>query len=136
MPIDITDDRARVDVSQLLELYETTWWAHGRSADEVRQALQHSHPVVTAWEGARLVGFTRVISDRTYRATIWDVIVRPSHQERGIGKALMDFVLNHPDLKSVSHFLLLTKDKHAFYERLGFQAEREMAMVLRREPAA
>lgn len=66
----------------------------------------------------------------------WDVIVRPSHQGRGIGKALMDFVLNHPDLKSVSHFLLLTKDKHSFYQRLGFQAEREMAMVLRRSPAA
>ena len=136
MPIEFTDDRARVDVSQLLELYETTWWAHGRSASEVRQALQHSHPVVTAWDGTRLVGFTRVISDRTFRATIWDVIVRPTHQGRGIGKALMDFVLNHPDLKSVSQFLLLTRDQHVFYERLGFRTEREMAMMLRRPPAA
>ncbi len=61
-----------------------------------------------------------------------DVIVSPSHQGRGIGKRLLDFVLGHPDLKSVSSFLLLTKDKHAFYERLGFQSEREMAMILRR----
>ena len=42
------------------------------------------------------------------------------------------FVLEHPDLKSVSSFLLLTKDKHAFYQRFGFQAEWEMAMILRR----
>ena len=132
MPIDITDDRERVDVIQLLELYKTTWWALNRSASDVRRALENSHPVVSAWDGAHLVGFTRVISDRTYRATIWDVIVRPSHQGRGIGKRLLDFVLEHPDLKSVSSFLLLTKDKHAFYERLGFQSEREMAMILRR----
>jgi GNAT superfamily N-acetyltransferase len=132
MPIDITDDRERVDVIQLLELYKTTWWALNRSAADVRRALDHSHPVVSAWDGAHLVGFTRVISDRTYRATIWDVIVRPSHQRRGIGKRLLDFVLEHSDLKSVSSFLLLTKDKHAFYERLGFQSEREMAMILRR----
>ena len=132
MPIDITDDRERVDVIQLLELYKSTWWALNRSAPDVRSALENSHPVVSAWDGAHLVGFTRVISDRTYRATIWDVIVRPSHQGRGIGKRLLDFVLEHPDLKSVSSFLLLTKDKHAFYERLGFQSEREMAMVLRR----
>ncbi len=134
MPIDITDDRARVGVSQLLELYETTWWAKGRSAGDVERMIQHSHPVVTAWEGPRLVGFTRVLSDRTYRATIWDVIVRPSHQGRGIGTSLVEFVLAHPDLKSVSHFLLLTKDKHGFYDRMGFVSERETAMVLRRPP--
>lgn len=109
MPIDITDDRERVDVIQLLELYKTTWWALNRSAADVRQALDHSHPVVSAWDGAQLVGFTRVISDWTYRATIWDLIVRPSHQGRGIGNLLLDFVLKHRDLKS-----------------------REMAMILRR----
>ncbi|HEY3156214.1 MAG TPA: GNAT family N-acetyltransferase [Candidatus Eisenbacteria bacterium] len=51
---------------------------------------------------------------------------------RRYGKRLLDFVLEHPDLKSVSSLLLLTKDKHAFYERFGFQSEREMAMILRR----
>jgi GNAT superfamily N-acetyltransferase len=132
MPIEITDDRARVDVRQLLELYKTTWWAPDRSQADVSRALEYSHPVVTAWDGAKLVGFARVISDRTYRATIWDVIVRPSHQGHGVGKKLMTFVLDHPDLKSVTHFLLLTKDKHSFYEHLGFESERDMAMMLRR----
>ena len=131
-PIDITDDRARLDVTRILALYEETWWAKGRSAESVRHALDHSHPVVTAWAGGDLVGFARVISDLTFRATIWDVIVKPSHQGRGIGASLMRFVLEHPDLRSVSHFLLLTADKHGFYERLGFQPEREMTMLLRR----
>ncbi|MGE5177647.1 MAG: GNAT family N-acetyltransferase [Bacteroidota bacterium] len=130
--IEITDDRARLDVTRILALYEETWWAKGRSADAVRRALDHSHPVVTAWEAGVLVGFARVISDLTFRATIWDVIVRPSHQRRGIGLAMMQFVLDHPDLRSVSQFLLLTADKHGFYERLGFQPEREMTMMLRR----
>lgn len=131
-PIDITDDRARLDVTRILALYEDTWWAKGRSVDAVRRALEHSHPVVTAWEAGQLVGFARVISDLTFRATIWDVIVRPSHQRRGIGLAMMRFVLDHPDLRSVSHFLLLTADKRGFYERLGFTPEREMTMMLRR----
>jgi predicted N-acetyltransferase YhbS len=132
MPIEITDDRARVDVRQLLDLYKTTWWARERSTDDVRRALDYSHPVISAWEDRTLVGFTRVISDRTYRATIWDVIVRSSHQGRGIGEKLVRYALDHPDLKSVSSFLLLTKDKHRFYERFGFRSERDMAMMLRR----
>src|SRR6185436_19421087 len=101
MPIEITDDRARVDVEQLLGLYTTTWWALERSTQDVCRALEYSHPVLSAWDGPLLVGFTRVISDRTYRATIWDVIVRQSHQGRGIGRKLVRAVLDHPDLETV-----------------------------------
>lgn len=130
--VDITDDRTRVDVEQLLELYRTTWWAHDRSRDVVQRALEHSHPLLTVWDGPLLVGFTRVISDLTFRATIWDVIVRPSHQGRGIGTQLMHAVLDHPDLKTVTWFFLFTRDKHSFYERLGFRHEPDKSMILRR----
>ena len=130
--IEFSDDRARIDLEQLMPLYEATWWAQGRALDDIRRALDHSRPVLSAWDGSELVGFTRVISDLTYRATIWDVIVRESHRGRGIGGALVQCVLEHPDLKTVTTFLLLTRDKHSFYERLGFTTERETAMVLRR----
>jgi GNAT superfamily N-acetyltransferase len=130
--ITYTDDRARVDIGQLLALYHLTYWAKGRTADQVARALEHSHPVITAWDGPKLVGFTRVISDRTYRATIWDVIVAESHQKHGIGRQMMRRVLEHPDLKTVTMFVLLTKDRHRFYEHLGFEAERDMSMILRR----
>ncbi|HKW51000.1 MAG TPA: GNAT family N-acetyltransferase [Candidatus Eisenbacteria bacterium] len=121
-----------MDLAQLLELYQITWWAQDRTGDQVRRALEHSRPVISAWEGKRMVGFTRVISDLTYRATIWDVIVRPSHQGRGVGKLMMHRVLEHPDLRTVTNFVLLTKDQHAFYERLGFRKEPGMAMTFRR----
>ncbi|HEY7727322.1 MAG TPA: GNAT family N-acetyltransferase [Candidatus Eisenbacteria bacterium] len=130
--IELSDDHTRIDVPQLMSLYEATWWAQGRTLADVRRALDHSRPIVSAWDGPDLVGFARVISDLTYRATIWDVVVRESHRGRGIGRELMRYVLEHPDLKTVSCFLLLTRDKHSFYERLGFTAEREMTMVLRR----
>ena len=99
MQLELTDDRSRVDLAQLLDLHRATWWAHDRSREQVKRALENS---------------------------------RPSQQCRGIGAALMHHVLDHPDLKSVTQFLLLTADKHSFYERLGFRPERDMAMSLRR----
>ena len=131
-PITISDDPSRVDLAQLAELFNVTWWAKDRPPDQVRRALEHSHPILTAWQGDRMVGFTRVISDRTYRATIWDVIVRPEHQGRGIGASLVQAALHHPDLKTVTLFMLLTKDQHSFYERLGFTTDRDMSMIYRR----
>ena len=131
-PVTISDDRARIDLEQLAELYDVTWWAKDRPPDQIRRALEYSHPILTAWEADRMVGFTRVISDRTYRATIWDVIVRPGHQGRGIGAALVQAAIDHPDLKTVTLFMLLTKDQHPFYERLGFATDRDMSMIYRR----
>ena len=130
--ITISDDRSRVDLDQLLGLYRETWWAKGRDRAEVERALAHSHPLITAWAGQRMVGFSRVISDLTYRATIWDVIVRPDLQGKGIGRLMMQAILDHPDLRTVTMFLLLTKDRHRFYAGLGFTHEKEMSMMLRR----
>ena len=130
--ITYSDDPSRVNLAQLLGLYHVTYWAKGRTAEQVVRALEHSHPVLTAWDGDRLVGFTRVISDLTYRATIWDVIVAESHQRRGIGRELMRLVLEHPDLSTVSMFVLLTMDQHRFYEHFGFETDTKMSMTLRR----
>jgi GNAT superfamily N-acetyltransferase len=130
--ITYSDDPASVDVEQLLALYHITWWAKGRTVEQVVRALEYSRPIITAWDGPKLVGFTRVISDLTYRATIWDVIVADTHQKRGIGREMMHRVLDHPDLKTVTMFILLTKDQHRFYEQLGFTTERDMSMMLRR----
>lgn len=127
-----SDDPARVDLRQLLALYDVTYWAKDRTLAHVERALAHSRPVLSAWDGDRLVGFTRVISDLTYRATIWDVIVAESHQKRGIGRELVRRAIEHPDLRTVSMFVLLTKDQHRFYEQLGFTTERDMSMTLRR----
>ena len=130
--ITYSDDPERVNIPQLLALYHVTYWAKGRSAAQVERALQYSRPIITAWDGDRMVGFTRVISDLTYRATIWDVIVAETHRKRGIGREMMRKVLDHPDLKTVTMFLLLTKDRQPFYEHLGFKAEDEMSMLFRR----
>jgi len=130
--ITLSDERARVDIDQLLDLYRETWWAKSRGRTEVERALEHSHPLITAWAGPRMVGFSRVISDLAYRATIWDVIVRSDLKGRGIGRRMMQAILDHPDLETVTMFLLLTKDQHRFYAGLGFTHEKDMSMMLRR----
>lgn len=102
VPYELTDERSRIDLPWLMALHETAWWAQDRAERDVQRAPDHSHPVTT------------------------------THRGRGIGTALIRTALERPDLRSVSYFPLLTKDRHAFHERPGFPAERETAMVLRR----
>ena len=66
------------------------------------------------------IGFSRVISDKTRFAYILDVVVDENYREHGIGQAMIRYILNHPDLKDVYQWLLLTKDAHGVYKKVGF----------------
>jgi len=111
-----------IDVAQLQRLYDQAFWARGRSVEDIRRMLEATDFVFSGWDGPRLVAFARVLTDRIYRATLWDVVVDAEYQGRGVGEGLMDLVLTHPVLARVEKFWLNTRDKQAFYERFGFVA--------------
>ncbi len=97
--------------------------------------LRHSDVVLCAWDGDRLVGFSRVLTDFVYRATIWDVIVDRVYQKQGIGTELVQRILNHPRLHKVELFWLCTR-RPGFYEKLGFSSKEQTGMVWSRSKQA
>jgi GNAT superfamily N-acetyltransferase len=80
----------------------------------------------------RQVAFARVVSDRAVFAYLMDVFVVPEFRGRGIAKALMRAVLEHPELQNLRVFLLATRDAHDLYKQFGFRSlaypERWMAI--------
>jgi GNAT superfamily N-acetyltransferase len=120
-----------LDLGEVQRLLDQTPWARGRSKDGLSRMLAHTSFVFTAWDGPRLVGFARVLTDQVYRATLWDVVVDESYQGRGVGEGLVAYVLEHPVLSRVEKFWLNTRDKHKFYERFGFVSSTQ-GMVLAR----
>jgi predicted GNAT family N-acyltransferase len=114
------DDRLRRD---LMELYRYEWWTDARREEDVARMLQHSDLVigVCADPGERLVGFTRVLTDCTYKALVFDVIVAQAHRHAGLGRRLVQYVLDHPMLAQVTHVELYCKPELIpFYEQWGF----------------
>ncbi|HXF94225.1 MAG TPA: GNAT family N-acetyltransferase [Nitrospiraceae bacterium] len=128
-PLITFSDRKDIDPDQLVNLYRQAPWANGRTADDVRIMLAHTDLVVSAWDGPRLVGFGRVLTDYVYRASIWDIIVDKEYQGQDIGTKIMQRILHHPDLKRVELFWLCTRDKQSFYEKLGFSSKEQTGMV-------
>jgi GNAT superfamily N-acetyltransferase len=63
------------------------------------------------------------------------VYVLPSEREQGLGRALVEAVLEHPDVRDLPRVMLATADAHGLYERYGFQPldspERFMAIETR-----
>ncbi|WP_008313631.1 GNAT family N-acetyltransferase [Leptolyngbya sp. PCC 6406] len=122
-------------LSQLQGLFEVAaFWACDRTPEAMATAITHSHPVVIAWDGDHLIGFSRATSDGVYRATIWDVVIHPDYQGAGLGRRLVETVLAHPHVSRVERVYLMTTHQQSFYERIGFQTNQTTTMVLFNQP--
>lgn len=124
-----------LDAAHLLRLFHQAPWAKNRTVADATEMLRQSDLVLCAWDGDRLVGFARVLTDFVYRATIWDVIVDQAYQKQGIGTQLVQRMLNHPRLNKVELFWLCTR-RPGFYEKLGFSSKEQTGMVWSRSKQA
>ena len=102
-------------------LLEGAYWNVGVSAAQIARAFAGSSARVGAVDSAgELVGAARAVSDDAKRAWIYDVMVAPEWRVRGLGRALMGLLLDHPRVRGVRSVLLSTRDADPFYEKLGF----------------
>ncbi|HYE95908.1 MAG TPA: GNAT family N-acetyltransferase [Rubricoccaceae bacterium] len=85
----------------------------------VRRAFEASQLVLSAWQGERLVGLARVLTDGVQVAYLCDLAVEPDVQGAGIGKHLIDAVLER--CKGAELVLRDSNLSVGFYDRLGFE---------------
>jgi len=123
------------DPAKLVRLYHQAPWAKDRTLKGAREMLSHTDMVMCAWDHDVLVGFGRVLTDFTYRATIWDVIVDQAYQKRGVGTEIVRRILKHPRLETIELFWLCTR-RPGFYEKLGFTSKEQTGMVWSRSQQA
>jgi ribosomal protein S18 acetylase RimI-like enzyme len=117
------------DPQQLLALFDQTDWARGRRLNDIQRMLAETDVTISAWDGSLLVGFSRVLTDYIYRASIWDVIVDVKYHDQDIGKGLIQRILTHPSLDHVELFWLCTRRFQGFYASLGFSDKEQTGMV-------
>ena len=66
-----------------------------------------------------------------FRAVLWDVVVAAEHQGQGLGRRLVEALLQEPALQAVERLYLMTTNSAGFYEQLGFTAVDSQRLMLR-----
>jgi GNAT superfamily N-acetyltransferase len=113
-------DRSRLDIDLIHAfLSGESYWVPGIRREFVERAIEHSI-CFGVYDGARQVAFARVITDCAGFAWLADVFVAGGRRGGGIGKRLIAFVLEHPDLQRIRRFMLATRDAHDLYANFGF----------------
>jgi N-acetylglutamate synthase-like GNAT family acetyltransferase len=117
--VEISTDRARLDISLIHDFLGSTYWAKDIPRAVVEKSIEHSL-CFGAYLYEKQVGFARVITDFSTVAYVADVFVVPEQRKRGISKQIMRAILAHPELQGLRRLLLATKDAHALYSQFGF----------------
>lgn len=110
------------DAAAFKALYDTTGWGPAdRPAGFYAEALAGSWRACSVFDGEALIGFGRVISDGRLHAFITEMIVRPDHQQRGIGAVLLRELVAACHAAGISDIqLFCAEGRQAFYEKGGF----------------
>ena len=74
--------------------------------------ISKSNIIVSAWDQKKMIGFGRATTDQIYRATLWDVVVDKNYQRLGIGKRIINLIINDKNKKI--HYNLQNSRKFDF----------------------
>ncbi|MEM0961285.1 MAG: GNAT family N-acetyltransferase [Bacteroidota bacterium] len=118
---EVSDDRDRLDIDAVHGYLTQSYWSPGIPLAVVTDAAGSSMPFGLYAPAGGQVGYARVVTDRTTVAYVCDVYVVDDLQQQGLGRWLMQCILDHPELQGLRRWILTTQDAHAFYERIGFE---------------
>jgi len=117
----ISTDPARLDIDTICDFLSRAYWANTRPRERTERAIRNSL-VFGVYEGNKQIGIARVVSDYSIFAYLCDVFIHEEYRAHGLGTWLIETILEHPDLRDMRRWVLVTNDAHGLYRQFGFSS--------------
>jgi GNAT superfamily N-acetyltransferase len=117
----ISDEFEHLQLEVIVEYLARAYWSNQRPRAVIEKSLKHSL-CFGVYENQTQIGFARVVTDHATFAYLADVFILESHQGHGLGKWLVQTILEHPELQGLRRWILATRDAHGLYAQFGFTA--------------
>lgn len=117
----ISTDPQRLDIKAIVDMLSRAYWAAGRPRERTERAL-HNSLVFGLYDGAKQIGLARVVSDYSIFAYLCDVFILEEYRAHGLGRWLVQTILDHPELQGLRRWTLATRDAHGLYRQFGFDS--------------
>jgi GNAT superfamily N-acetyltransferase len=115
----LSADPSRLDMNAVYDFLSRSYWANTRPRERTDDAFANSL-VFGLHEGSRQIGMARVVTDYSIVAYLCDVFIHEDYRGHGLGKWLIQSILEHPRLLHVRRWLLATDDAHGLYQQFDF----------------
>lgn len=99
--------------------------------ERIQKMYENSNLIVTAWDGARLVGVARSFTDWVWACYLSDLAVHPDYQRQGIGDTLIK--MTKEKLGDACMLLLLSvPTAMEYYPKVGFERQNSSFIINRK----
>ena len=116
----ISDDSSKLDLELIHKFLSTSYWAEGRTIEEVKKSIEHSI-CFGVYKGGKQIGFARIVTDYTVIAYLMDVFILEDFRGKGFSKLLLKRIFEDDRFKRINKWMLATKDAHSLYAQFGFE---------------
>ena len=107
---------------QLLEIYKVLGWdSLNLTVEELEKMCNQSWYAIYAFHKEQLVGMGRIISDGVITGIISGVCVHPDYQAKGIGKEIVNRLVQYCEQNKVIPKLMCKEDLEDYYNNLRFE---------------
>jgi GNAT superfamily N-acetyltransferase len=130
---ELDDDRVRLDMARIVGWLSESYWARSQPEAAIRRSWDAAGVVVGLYHGEEMIGCARAITDFSRFAYLSDVFVEPAFRGHGLGRWLVQTMIEHPAVPRV-RWVLHTNDAHGLYRQFGFDAADETVMQRPRPP--
>jgi GNAT superfamily N-acetyltransferase len=115
----ISKDKKDIDLKKLVKyISKESYWGKNTDRGAIVKSIENSLCYSVLFNN-EFIGFARIITDYSTFKYLCDVFILPDYQDKGIGKKLMQFIIDDPEIKD-GGFLLLAREAHNFYAKFGF----------------
>lgn len=125
------DDSRRISPEQFVDLLQRSTLGERRPLHDplcIEAMLNHANLLCTAWDGDRLVGVARSVTDFAYCCYLSDLAVDAAYQRQGIGRNLIRLTASR--LGENAKIILLSAPKvEGYYPKIGFEAHHSAWML-------
>ena len=129
--MEILSDWEQVQFEKIVNIYNAVGWqAYTKDIESLKKAFEKSTYVLIAMIDEHVVGIARSISDEVSIHYLQDILVHPEFQKKGIGRKLLNLMLER--FENVRTHMILTDDEEKqlkFYESLGYKNTRGLKEV-------
>ena len=132
MNITYNDTKKDLPNVELQQLFISASWSDGAENPEMLKYFNmpfiNSTLVISAWDGDKLVGVVRVLSDKIIRSIIYDLVIFPKYQRKGIGEELVRRCVEH--FPSSEWLVQTTQEIYPYYEKIGFKIKNDVFLTI------
>jgi ribosomal protein S18 acetylase RimI-like enzyme len=118
-----------IKLEDVFELLRKSYWATARSKEVIIKSIENSF-CFGVYDKDKQIGFARMITDYATYAYLCDVIIDEEYRGQGIGKALVGYIMERPELEDVRSMWLSTSDAHKLYEKYGFEGVNDTSKLM------